>query len=89
MRRQTGPPLEATLANKISNPFQPFLHQAAAPTLFLDANLNILFFTPATTSLINIRSADRGRPLFDLSTSDLGEELISDVANVLRQGEDL
>lgn len=88
MRRQTGPPLEAALGNEISDPFQPFLHLAAAPTLFLDANLNILFFTPAISSLINIRSVDIGRSLFDLSTSGLGEELVADIANALSQDGD-
>lgn len=90
MRRATGPPDKSALAVDImSNQCQSFLNQAAVPTLFLDANLNILFFTPATTSLINILALDIGRPLIDLSTDGLGADLSCDAAHVLASGCDL
>jgi FixJ family two-component response regulator len=90
MRRETGPPFEAAvIANEVNGRFQSFLYQAAAPTVFLDADLNILFFTPATTALINILAVDIGRPLVDLSTAGLGEDVSAEVAYVLAHGGDL
>lgn len=90
MRRATGPPKACALAvDAVSSHFQPFLNQAASPTLFLDADLNILFFTPAITSLINILTLDIGRPLLDLSTEGLGADLSGDAAQVLTSGCDL
>ncbi|WP_297834031.1 PAS domain-containing protein, partial [Pseudomonas sp.] len=90
MRRETGTPFEAAvIANEVNCRFQSFLYQAAAPTVFLDADLNILFFTPATTSLINILAIDIGRPLVDLNTAGLGEDVSAEVAYVLAHGGDL
>lgn len=90
MRRATGPPKACALAgDAVSSHFQSFLNQAASPTLFLDADLNILFFTPAITSLINILALDMGRPLLDLSTEGLGADLSGDAAQVLTSGCDL
>jgi two-component system CheB/CheR fusion protein len=90
MRRATGPPKVSALAvDTLSSQYQSFLHQAAAPTLFLDADLNILFFTPAITSLINILALDIGRPLVDLSTEGLGADVSGDANHVLTSGFDL
>ena len=55
-----------------SNDLQNVLYSTDVATLFLDPNLNIRFFTPATRLLFNILPGDIGRPLADLSslTSD-------------------
>ncbi|WP_277964974.1 response regulator [Pseudomonas sp. RIT-To-2] len=87
MRRATGPPLEILGAgHQLHREFQALLSQAAPPTLFLDANLNILFFTPATTALMNILPGDIGRPLADLNGLALGEEVMTDAMAVLSDG---
>lgn len=89
MRRATGPPIDTAMADALNIQFQPFLTQAAAPTLFLDADLTILFFTPALTSLINILAVDIGRPLVDLRTDGLGADFSSDAMQVVTSGCDL
>lgn len=89
MRRATGPPIDNATADAMNMPFQPYLNQTAAPTLFLDTDLTILFFTPALSSLINILAVDIGRPLIDLSTDGLGADFSSDAMQVLTSGCDL
>ncbi|MGC1469211.1 MAG: chemotaxis protein CheB, partial [Sphingorhabdus sp.] len=51
-----------------SNDLQNVLYSTDVATLFLDANLNIRFFTPATTALFNLIPTDIGRPLDDLKS---------------------
>ena len=51
-----------------SNDLQNVLYSTDVATLFLDSNLNIRFFTPATRLLFNILPGDIGRPLADLSS---------------------
>ena len=47
---------------------QNVLYSTDLATLFLDRDLNIRFFTPATKLLFNIIPGDVGRPLSDLSS---------------------
>jgi two-component system CheB/CheR fusion protein len=55
--------------------------------IFLDGNTVIRSFTPAATSIFNLISTDRGRPLTDIvSTVDLGE-LRRDIRIVFERGE--
>ena len=49
-----------------SNDLQNVLYSTDVATLFLDTNLKIRFFTPATKSLFNVIPSDVGRPLADL-----------------------
>jgi two-component system CheB/CheR fusion protein len=49
-----------------SNDLQNVLYSTDVATLFLDTDLNIRFFTPATKSLFNVIPGDIGRPLADL-----------------------
>src|SRR5690606_8543659 len=53
-------------------------------TLFLDRDLQILRFTPCAAEIFNVRSADRGRPLGDLTNRLRYDELQEDAAQVLR-----
>ena len=46
-----------------SNDLQNVLYSTDVATLFLDTNLNIRFFTPATKSLFSVIPSDVGRPL--------------------------
>lgn len=50
----------------MSNDLQNVLYSTDVATLFLDRDLNIRFFTPATRALLNVIPGDIGRPLADL-----------------------
>jgi two-component system, chemotaxis family, CheB/CheR fusion protein len=52
-------------------------------TLFLDADLNVRFFTPAARSLFSIITSDLGRPLADLSRRFEDGDLLPDARAVL------
>lgn len=55
--------------------------------VFLDADLVIRMFTPATARVFNILPGDRGRPLTDLSGRLVYPGLIDDLRRVLEAGE--
>jgi two-component system CheB/CheR fusion protein len=70
---------------QLSGDLQNLLTATGIATLFLDRSLHILRFTPKLGDLFNIRGADRGRPIADL-THRLGyPELKSDAESVLTQ----
>ena len=51
-----------------ANDLQNILYSTDVAAMFLDPDLNIRFFTPATQAIFNIIPSDIGRPLSDLST---------------------
>jgi two-component system CheB/CheR fusion protein len=67
-----------------SNDLQNVLYSTDVATLFLDTNLNIRFFTPATRSLFNVIAGDVGRPLADLNSLTADAALLIDARTVLR-----
>lgn len=67
-----------------SNDLQNILYSTDVATLFLDTNLNIRFFTPATKLLFNVIPGDIGRPLADLSSLAVDGALPTDARTVLR-----
>ncbi len=67
-----------------SSDLQNILYSTNVATLFLDANLNIRYFTPATKLLFNIIPSDVGRPLADLSALAADATLPNDARTVLR-----
>ncbi|MFA5956825.1 chemotaxis protein CheB [Hyphomicrobium sp.] len=67
-----------------SNDLQNILYSTDVATVFLDTQLNIRFFTPATKSLFNIIPGDIGRPLADLSSLASDGFLLSDARTVLQ-----
>ena len=67
-----------------SNDLQNILYSTDVATLFLDTNLNIRFFTPATRSLFNVIPGDIGRPLADLKSLSADSALASDARTVLQ-----
>ena len=71
---------QRTTANDLKN----VLYSTAVATLFLDKNLNIRFFTPATKALFKVIASDIGRPLSDLNSLAVDVALISDAALVLK-----
>ena len=67
-----------------SNDLQNILYSTNVATLFLDTELNIRFFTPATKSLFNVIPGDIGRPLADLSSLATDGALLADARTVLK-----
>ncbi len=72
-----------------ANDLQNVLYSTDVATLFLDKDLNIRFFTPATKALFSIISSDIGRPLSDLNSLAMDGHLVIDAATVLRTLEPL
>ncbi len=67
-----------------ANDLQNILYSTDLATLFLDKNLNIRFFTPATRSLFNVIPGDVGRPLADLNSLSADSDLTADAKGVLK-----
>ena len=70
-----------------SNDLQNILNSTDVATLFLDCDLNIRFFTPATKSLFNVITSDVGRRLADLTCRFEDGDLLSDARAVLASHE--
>ncbi|MCW2318951.1 two-component system CheB/CheR fusion protein [Rhodoblastus acidophilus] len=66
-----------------SDDLQNVLYSTDVATIFLDANLNIRFFTPATRALFSVIASDVGRPLADLASRATDGALLSDARVVL------
>ena len=67
-----------------SDDLQNILFSTNVATLFLDTNLKIRFFTPATKLLFNVIASDVGRPLADLNSLAPDIELPADARSVLK-----
>jgi two-component system CheB/CheR fusion protein len=67
-----------------ANDLQNILYSTDVATIFLDAHLNIRFFTPATTTLFSVISSDVGRPLADFRSLAADGGLLTDAGTVLR-----
>jgi two-component system CheB/CheR fusion protein len=67
-----------------SNDLQNILYSTDVATLFLDTELNIRFFTPATKALFSVIPSDIGRPLADLSSLAADSALLADARTVLQ-----
>jgi len=66
-----------------SSDLQNVLYSTDVATLFLDTQLKIRFFTPATRSLFSVIPSDVGRPLSDLNSLAADETLMPDIQAVL------
>jgi two-component system CheB/CheR fusion protein len=69
----------------MDNDLQNVLYSTNVATLFLDTQLNIRFFTPATRSLFNIIPGDVGRPLSDLNSLASDGPLLANARTVLKE----
>jgi two-component system CheB/CheR fusion protein len=69
-----------------SNELRTILDCTDIATLVLDANLRILFFTPAAKSLFDVIAFDIGRPLADLPHFFEDGDLLGDAGAVLANG---
>ena len=67
-----------------SNDLQNVLYSTDVATLFLDVDLKIRFFTPATKALFNVIPSDIGRPLADLNSLAADDALLVDALAVLQ-----
>jgi two-component system, chemotaxis family, CheB/CheR fusion protein len=67
-----------------SNDLQNVLYSTDIATIFLDADLSIRFFTPATKSLFSVIPGDIGRPLEDINSLAADGALLTDARAVLR-----
>jgi len=67
-----------------SNDLQNVLYSTDVATLFLDTELKIRFFTPATKSLFSVIQSDVGRPLADLRSLAADAALTADARLVLQ-----
>ncbi|MBR0662601.1 response regulator [Roseomonas oryzicola] len=67
-----------------SNDLQNVLYSTDVATLFLDTELRIRFFTPATKDLVSVIPGDIGRPLADLNLLASDGDLLADARRVLR-----
>ena len=56
-------------------------------TLFLDSDLRIQRYTPAAADLFDLREADLGRPLSDLTRGFEQEDLLSEARRAFREAE--
>ena len=63
---------------------QNVLYSTDIATLFLDADLNIRFFTPAARTVFRVIATDVGRPLADLAALSEDSGLIPDARAVLK-----
>ncbi len=70
-----------------SNDLQNVLYSTNVATIFLDRDLHIRFFTPATKALFNVIAGDIGRPLSDLSSLASDTNLLDDARIVLATGQ--
>jgi two-component system CheB/CheR fusion protein len=77
--------LEDTLESQrtTANDLQNVLYSTDVATLFLDCELKIRFFTPATKALFNVIAGDIGRPLADLHSFAADEALADDAYGVM------
>ena len=66
-----------------SDDLQNVLFSTDVATLFLDLNLHIRLYTPATKSLFNVIPGDIGRPLTDLNSLAHDAALSADARSVL------
>ncbi len=69
---------------KANDDLKNFLNRTDIAIIFLDEELRIRSFTPATTEVFNVRDIDIGRPLGDITSRLAYEGVVADAQEVLR-----
>jgi len=69
--------------SRVNNDMNNLLVSTEIATIFLDNDLRIKGFTPAVTRIINLIKTDIGRPVSDMVTNLVYENLVKDVKEVL------
>ena len=72
--------------NAANSDMANLLKSTQIATLFLDGNLRVKLFTPATTRVLKLIPSDMGRPISDLSTGFTDYDLAADAQAVVRGG---
>ncbi len=67
-----------------ANDLQNMLYSTDLATIFLDIDLKIRFFTPATKSLFHVIPGDIGRPLADLNSLAVDRTMLADAQTMLK-----
>ncbi len=66
-----------------SDDMRNLLNSTETATIFLNNSMNITRFTPEATKIINLKASDIGRPITDISTSLVNEDIVADAGKVL------
>ncbi len=69
---------------RANSDLQNLFSSTAITTLFLDRDLRVARFTPAARTLFRLIDGDIGRPISDLAPRLAGQDLLTDVREVLR-----
>jgi two-component system, chemotaxis family, CheB/CheR fusion protein len=72
------------LLAKANDDLKNFLNRTDIALIFLDEDLKIRSYTPATWDVFNMRDVDVGRPLGEITSRLAYEDVISDAQEVLR-----
>jgi two-component system, chemotaxis family, CheB/CheR fusion protein len=75
---------DAVSQRTTSDDLENILYSIDVATLFLDTNLNIRFFTPATQSLFSFGASDVGKPLANFHSLAADDTLMLDARTVLK-----
>jgi two-component system CheB/CheR fusion protein len=70
--------------NRANSDLKNLLDSTQIATLFLDSHLRIKNFTPAMSEIFPVRDSDRGRPITEIVTRLVYDDLRRDVKKVLR-----
>ena len=69
----------------LNSDLKNLLDSTQIATMFLDNNLQVKNFTPGMVDIFHLRDGDRGRPVTDIVSMLVYEDLQSDVMRVLRE----
>ncbi|MDX1695476.1 MAG: EAL domain-containing protein [Ketobacteraceae bacterium] len=70
----------------VNNDLANLISSTDIATVFLDKNLNIMRFTPATTRIMHLKPHDIGRPFTDIAHVFKGYNLLDSACEVLAKG---
>jgi two-component system CheB/CheR fusion protein len=70
--------------DKVSNDLLNLLNATEIASIFLDTDLNIRRFTPATTAIFNLIESDIGRPIHHVTSNLVYDKLNEDLDEVLK-----
>jgi PAS domain S-box-containing protein len=71
--------------NVTSNNLQNLINSANSGTIFLDRNFAVQLFTPGVQEIFNLKSADYGRPITDITNKLRYNNLVHDATVVLEK----
>ena len=73
------------LLTSLNSDIRNFLDSTQIATVFLDANLRVKSYTPGMTDIFRLREGDVGRPITEIVSLMIYDDLERDVAKVLRE----